>query len=134
MNLGLIAMLNQDYKQANELFGAAAGVPENADALGTYYLTKGDLQKAVTAFGDSKTNNAALARILDKDYSGARSILNDITLPDATTWYLKAVTDARTGNRNDAVANLRKAVKLDPKLANRAQSDLEFAGYDLSSL
>lgn len=134
MNLGLIAMMNSDYKQADERFGAAAGIPENADALGTLYLSTGNVQKAITAFGESKTNNAALARILDKNYSTALTILNDVSVPDATTYYLKAVAQARMNNRNDAMAELRKAVKLDPKLATRAQSDLEFAGFDLSSL
>lgn len=134
MNLGLIAMIDHDYQKANELFGASAGVPENADALGTYYLQQGDLQRAITAFGDSKTNNAALAQILSKNYSGAQDILNDIRVPDATTYYLKAVASARTGNQNDAVTNLKQAVKLDPKLVQRAQNDLEFNGIDLSYL
>lgn len=134
MNLGLIAMLNHDYSRANQFLGAAAGVPETADALGTYYMAQGDLQKAITAFGDTKTNNAALAQILNKNYSSARDILNDVKVPDATTWYLKAVADARQGSKSDAVANLRQAIKLDPKLAQRAQNDLEFNGIDLSNL
>ena len=127
-------MLNHAYSKANEFFGAAAGVPEDADALGTLYLNEGDLQKAINAFGDSKTNNAAVAQILAKNYSQAMTILDDVKVPDATTWYLKAITNARQNNRNDAVAALRQAVKLDSSLAARAQSDLEFAGYDLSSL
>ena len=36
MNLGLISLLNGDYRKANELIGAAAGVPEASDALGVY--------------------------------------------------------------------------------------------------
>ncbi len=45
MNLGLISMLNHNYTKAQEQIGAAAGVPEAADALGVYYLTQGDLAK-----------------------------------------------------------------------------------------
>lgn len=52
MNQGLISMVNKDFSRANEQLGAAAGVPENADALGVYYLTQGDVSKARTAFGD----------------------------------------------------------------------------------
>ncbi len=134
MNLGLISMLNNDYAKANELFGAAAGVPESADALGTYYLSQGDLSKAVTAFGDAKTNNAALAQILSKNYTGAKDILGSIKAPDATTYYLNAVLGARTNNQNMVMDNLRKAVKLDNTLLDRAKNDLEFASFNLSYL
>lgn len=134
MNLGLISMLNRDYAKANEQFGAAAGVPETADAMGVYYLAQGDLQKAIRTFGDQKTNNAALAQILNKDYTAARDILGDIKVPDATTYYLSAVLGARTNNQNMVMNNLRQAVKLDKNLLKRAQNDLEFANYNLSGL
>lgn len=134
MNLGLISMLNHDYSKANEQFGAAAGVPETADAMGVYYLAQGDLQKAIRTFGDQKTNNAALAQILNKNYTEARDILGAIKVPDATTYYLSAVLGARTNNQNMVINNLRQAVKLDKNLLNRAQNDLEFANYNLSIL
>lgn len=134
MNLGLISMLKNDYAKANELFGAAAGVPEAADAMGVYYLQQGDLQKAIRSFGDMKTNNAALAQILNKNYTEARDILGAIKTPDATTYYLSAVLGARTNNQNMVMNNLRQAVKLDQSMLKRAQNDLEFAKFDLSYL
>ena len=134
MNLGLISMLNHDYSKANEQFGAAAGVPEVADAMGVYYLAHGDLQKAIRTFGDQKTNNAALAQILNKNYTEARDILGAIKTPDATTYYLSAVLGARTNYQNMVMNNLRQAVKLDSSLRQRAQNDLEFANYNLSML
>ena len=134
MNLGLISMLNHDYSKANEQFGAAAGVPEVADAMGVYYLAHGDLQKAIRTFGDQKTNNAALAQILNKNYTEARDILGAIKTPDATTYYLSAVLGARTNNQNMVMNNLRQAAKLDSSLRQRAQNDLEFANYNLSML
>lgn len=134
MNKGLISMINKDYKKANELLGAAAGVPETADALGVYYLTQGEVGKAQNAFGDAKTNNAALAQILAKDYNAARNTLAAIPMPDATTYYLTAILGARTHNENMVTGNLRQAVKLDNTLRNRAKKDLEFAGYNLSFL
>lgn len=134
MNLGVISLMNHNYAQANEQFGAAAGVPELGDAMGVYYLEQGDLQKAIRSFGDAQTNNAALAQILNKDYTSATQILNNITTPDATTYYLQAVVAARTNNQTGVINNLRQAVKLDSSLAKRAQSDLEFVKYDLSYL
>lgn len=134
MNLGLVQMLNNNYTKANEQFGLAAGVPEAEDAMGVYYMTQGDIQKAIRTFGEQKTNNAALARILNKDYSGARDILGAIKTPDATTYYLSAVLGARTNNQNMVMNNLRQAVKLDKDLLQRAQNDLEFANFNLSYL
>ncbi len=134
MNMGLVAMMNNDSNKANELFGAAAGVPESADALGTYFLSKGEVQKAINAFGESKTNNAAVAQIMAKNYTAANSILDKVAAPDGTTYYLKAITAARTGANNVAMQNLQKAVKMDKNLLKRAQSDLEFANMNLSSL
>ena len=134
MNLGLVDLLNGNYAKANEQIGAATGVPEASDALGVYYLTQGDINKAVTAFGDAKTNNAALAQILAKDYPAAKSTLAGIATPDATTYYLTAILGARTNNENMVMSNLRQAVKLDSSLLKRAQKDLEFSRFNLSFL
>lgn len=134
MNLGLISMMNGDNQKANELLGAAAGIPESADALGTYYLGQGDLQKALTAFGDTKSNNAAVANIMAKNYAVAENILDNIAVPDATTAYLHAVARARQHDNSGAANYLRQAVKLNPDLLKRAQADLEFSGMDLSFL
>ena len=134
MNLGLIEMLNGNYASANELIGAAAGVPEAADALGVYYLTQGDVNKANNAFGSVKNNNSALAKILNKDYTSAQSILNSIPNPDATTYYLNAILGARTNNEGAVLSNLKKAISLDNSMLNKAKNDLEFASYNLNSL
>lgn len=132
MNLGLIEMLNGNYAKANQYFGSAAGVDELGDAMGVYYLKQGDAAAAVRAFGDTKSNNAALAQILTKDYSKAKSTLAAIDTPDATTYYLMAILGARTNNESMLNTNLRQAVRLDSSLAKRAVDDLEFANYNLS--
>lgn len=132
MNLGLIDMVRGNYTSANNHFGQAAGAPELGEALGIYYLKQGDNAAAVRAFGDSKSNNAALAQILTRDYSKARTTLAGINNPDATTYYLMAVLGARTNNENMLNTNLRQAVRLDSSLAQKAINDLEFANYNLS--
>ncbi|MDE7412894.1 MAG: hypothetical protein K2N05_03760 [Muribaculaceae bacterium] len=134
MNLGLISMIKGDYNKADAQIGAAAGVPEAADAMGVYHLMHGNVAKAVNSFGDSKTNNAALAQIMSQDYTTAKATLGGIKNPDATTYYLNAVLGARTNNEGMVMNNLRQAIKLDPKLLNRAKADLEFAKYNLSYL
>jgi tetratricopeptide (TPR) repeat protein len=134
MNLGLISLVNKDYRIANQKFGAAAGVEELDEALGTYYLMTGDNTSAVKAFGSTKSNNAALSQILTKDYSKAKSTLGAINDPDAVTYYLTAVLGARTNNDTMVSTNLRQAVKLDRSLATRAANDLEFKNFNLSAI
>ena len=134
MNMGLIELVNGNYSKANEYIGSAAGVPEANDALGVYYLTQGEVSKANTAFGSAKTNNAALAKILSKDYSSAQSILSSVQDPDATTYYLEAVVAARTNNESGVVSNLKKAIALNPAMAQKAATDLEFQNYNLSGI
>lgn len=134
MNLGLIELLNGNYNEAKRYLGAAGGQQGLGDALGVYYLKMGDNAAAARAFGDIKSNNAALSQILTKNYTKAKSTLAGINNPDATTYYLMAVLGARTNNENMLLTNLRQAIKLDNKMAAQAANDLEFANFNLSSL
>ena len=134
MNLGLVKMLNKDYAGARESFGSAAGVEGLNDAMGVYYIKQGDYQTAVKAFGDSKTNNAALAQILVNDYSAAQATLDAVKNPNGTTYYMKAIVAARTSNEQGVYANLRKAVQLDSSLKAKAAVDKEFANYNVANL
>lgn len=129
MNQGLVSLVNKDFAAAKNSFSNAAGLEGLGDALGVYYLTQGDNAAAVKAFGASKTNNAALAQILTKDYASAKSTLNAVANPDATTYYLMAVLGARTNNASMVETNLKKVAELDTELAARAQNDLEFANF-----
>ncbi len=134
MNQGLIAMANRDYATANRLFGNAAGLSELNDARGLYLLKSGNTADAAKAFAGSKTNNAALAQLLNMDYSAAQRTLSAIATPDATTYYLSAVLGARTNNSQMVSENLRKAINLDRTLAAKALNDLEFAKFDISNI
>lgn len=134
VNLGLMELLNGNYAAAKNYFGTAAGPAALNDALGVYYLKTGDNAVAARAFADSKSDNAALAQILTKDYTKAKQTLDAIAAPDAVTYYLKAILGARTNNEQAVVNNLRKAISLDNKLAAKAATDLEFANFNIASL
>ncbi len=129
MNLGLIALVKGDKASAESYLGKAAGAEGLNEALGNLYIAQGKYAQAVTAFGDLKTNSAALAQILAKDYNKARATLDGVKNADAYTDYLKAVLGARTNNPSAVTSNLKKAVAADPTLAKKAASDLEFAKY-----
>jgi len=125
-NLGLIALKEGDLASAESYLGKATGAPTSAVALGNLYLAKGQYDRAESTFGDVKTNSAALAQILNKDYSKAKTTLSGIATPDAYTDYLTAILGARTGNSSLAVESLKSAIQKDPSLAKRAAKDLEF--------
>lgn len=129
MNLGLIALTKGDQAKAQQLFGSASGVAELGEALGVLYLKQGEWAKAANSFGSVKSNNAALAQILTKDYSKASHTLNAVPNPDATTSYLKAIVAARTNDANGVVSNLKTAIAKDSSMAKEAAKDLEFAKF-----
>lgn len=129
MNLGLIALNKGDKAAAESYLGKASGAKELNEALGNLYVAQGQYDKAVNAFGSTKTNSAALAQILAKDYNKAKSTLAGVEKPDAYTEYLMAVLGARTNNASMVTSSLKNAVAKDPTLAKKAASDLEFAKY-----
>ena len=133
MNLALIAMTKGDVAKAEQLLGNASGADGLNEALGVLYLKQGEYQKAVNSFGQIKSNNAALAQILVKDYSKASQTLDGVAEPDAITSYLKAVVSARTNNSNGVISNLKTAIAADKSLASAAASDLEFSKYATNS-
>ncbi|MDD2560658.1 MAG: hypothetical protein PHE04_08350, partial [Bacteroidales bacterium] len=99
------------------------------EALGMLYIKKGDYANAVKAFGDLKSNNAALAQILAKDYSKAKTTLAGVETPDAETYYLQALVGARTNNRAEVLDGLKKSIAQDSAMAKKAANDVEFAKY-----
>ena len=129
INLGLLALTRGERDKAQQLIGGASDVAELGEALGMLYLEQGDYAKAVSSFGAAKTNNAALAQILTKDYSKASQTLNAVTRPDATTDYLKAIVSARTNDAAGVISNLKAAIGKKRSLAREAANDLEFAKY-----
>jgi Tfp pilus assembly protein PilF len=129
LNMGLIAFTKGDIPTAQQYFGRASGVSELNNAMGLLAVANGNYSQAVTSFGNTASNNAALAQILTRDYSRAQATLNAVGNPNATTAYLKAIVAARTNNANDVVSNLTQAIRLDSSLARQAAIDLEFVRY-----
>ena len=133
MNLGLVALAKGDKNAAEEYLGKAAGAKELGETLGNLYIAQGQYERAVNSFGDAKTNSAALAQILAKDYNKAKNTLANIEKPDAYTDYLMAVLGARTNNQSMLTSSLKNAVAKDSSLAKKAATDLEFAKYFTNS-
>ena len=106
MNLGLVALAKGDKNAAEAYLGKAAGAKELGETLGNLYIAQGQYERAVNSFGDAKTNSAALAQILAKDYNKAKNTLANIEKPDAYTDYLMAVLGARTNHQSMLTSSL----------------------------
>lgn len=133
-NLALVALATgADDTTINSYLGGAAGSEGLKEAQGILYLRQGQYAKAVTAFGDLKTNNAALAQLLTKDYNKAKSTLDAVAQPNAETSYLKALVGARTNNKDQVVSGLSAAIKADKSYVKKTLTDVEFSKYLLDA-
>ena len=128
VNLGLLALNDGDVAKATSLIAQGSTLPGVGQVLGYLYLSQGDYAKAETTYGDYASNNAAVAQILNRNYSKALATLSAVAKPNALTEYLRAIIGARTNDASSAVVALQKAVALDPSLRTQIANDLEFAG------
>lgn len=128
-NLGLIELAKGNVANAETYLSKSTGANTADEALGNLYIKQGQYDRAVAAFGDTKSNSAALAQILAKDYNKAKNTLNSVKNPDAYTDYLMAIVGARTNNANLVKSSMQKVAQKDAALAAKAQNDREFAKY-----
>ena len=128
-NLGLIELTKGNVANAETYLSKSTGANTANEALGNLYIKQGQYDRAVQAFGDTKTNSAALAQILAKDYNKAKSTLSAVKNPDAYTNYLMAIVGARTNNADLVKSSMDKVKQQDAALAAKAQNAREFAKY-----
>ena len=128
-NMGLCELVKGNVANAETYLSKSTGANTANEALGNLYIKQGQYDRAVNAFGDTKTNSAALAQILAKDYNKAKNTLEAVKNPDAYTDYLMAIVGARTNNADLVKSSMAKVAQKDASLAAKAQNDREFAKY-----
>ena len=128
-NLGLVELVKNNVAAAETYLGKATGANAANEALGNLYIKQGQYQRAVNAFGDAKTNSAAQAQILAKDYNKAKATLEAIKDKDAMTDYLMAIVGARTNNESLVKSSIKSAIAKDASFATKAANDREFAKF-----
>ncbi len=128
-NLALIELNKGNVSAAETYMGKASGANGFNEAMGCLNIAKGSYQQAASAVNGVKSNSAALAQILNKDYAAAKSTLNGVQNSNAYTSYLKAIVAARTNDAAGVNSNLKDAVSKDASLKARAAKDLEFASF-----
>lgn len=128
-NLALMALKSGDVAKAETYLSKGTGSDTFKEVMGNLNIAKGNYTQAASDLAGVNTNSAALAQILAKDYTSAKTTLSKIKNADATTSYLQAVLAARTGDASALSSSLKNAIQQDATLAARAAKDLEFAKY-----
>ena len=101
-NLGLLALQQGDMLSAESYIAKASNANGLNEVLGNLHLAQGKYAQAEQDFGRVQSNSAALAQILNNNYQAAASTLKNVKNADATTDYLRAILNARTGKTADA--------------------------------
>ncbi|MFT4985675.1 MAG: Flp pilus assembly protein TadD [Flavobacteriales bacterium] len=130
-NLGVIARLNGDKEEAEELFrDALSAGPDASYNLGIVNIQTGDYAEAVSNMSGSDTFNSALAQLLSGSKDGASSALTKSSDNDsAMGLYLKAIIAARNDDEAGAKSMLSAAVAKDSSLGAKAMMDAEFIKF-----
>ena len=128
-NLALMSLKSGDVAKAETYLAKGSGSNTFKEVMGNLNIAKGNYTQAASDLAGVNTNSAALAQILAKDYTSAKTTLSKIKNADATTSYLQAVLAARTGDVSSLASSLKDAIQKDPTLATRAANDLEFAQF-----
>lgn len=128
-NLALMSLKSGDVAKAETYLAKGSGSNTFKEVIGNLNIAKGNYTQAASDLAGVNTNSAALAQILAKDYTSAKTTLSKIKNADATTSYLQAVLAARTGDASSLASSLKDAIQKDPTLATRAANDLEFAQF-----
>ncbi|MBS7400105.1 MAG: hypothetical protein KIG92_07440 [Prevotella sp.] len=126
-NLALIALRNGNIAEAESNLSKAINANGFGEVMGNLNIAKGNYATAVKNFEGSKSNSAALAQILNKDYAAAVATLKDQKNADALSDYLMAIVQNRQGNTAAAQDYLNSAIKKNSALSQYADNDLEFA-------
>lgn len=130
-NMG-VAFRNQGkYKDAESYYLLAKSFGANETInLGNIKVKQGDYTSALAYYGSANgcTYNSALANTLAGNYDAAVKNI-DCSKQDASTYYLKAIVGARSGNLDMLTTNLTRAIKEDPSYRETAKNDLEFRKY-----
>lgn len=131
-NLGWASMMLEDYDKAKDYFTSVSNPgKETNDGLGVLAVMDGDYQAAANYFGNTPSYNAALTKVLNKDYQGAKTMLDGITETDVPckVAYLKGIVGSYLGDETYMWNGLTKAIEIHPGLKEVLATDMVFAKY-----
>ena len=144
-NKGIVELFSNDKVAATATFSKALEASPNTDTkkgieagLGAAEIMNGNYPSAISKLGnagdaiENSMFNLGLAQLLNKDFTNAEKSLESaiyINKEDALAYYCAAIAAARQDNVENIAIQLKEAIKLDAKLADKALNDLEFVSY-----
>lgn len=130
-NLAAIAGVNDDRDKARGLLEEASGAGSEVNYNhGILDIKAGNYDDAISNFGGDASFNKALAQLLNKDETSAKSTVESSEEAEtAHGYYLLAIVGARQDKLDDIVKNLQNAFAQDASMKQKASQDREFMKY-----
>ena len=130
-NLGAVARMKGNLTDAKRMLSSASGagdaVKYNKAILA---IQEGNYSQAVSNFSGENTVNAALAKLLNGDANGAKTILNNANDDSAVAHYVVGDCQCPRRQRGRSQATPRYGRPKDASLSAKASADLEFRDLD----
>lgn len=126
-NVAAIKRREGDVDGAMKLLNEANGAGDEVNYnKGIIKIQKGDYNSAISNMGRNNTLNMALAKLLNGDSNGAKTVLDNSGDDSAIASYVYAIACARLGDGAGAKRHLTDAITKDGSLREKASKDLEF--------
>jgi Flp pilus assembly protein TadD len=124
-NLGIAQLRSGSTSDASKSFAQANSTSAKQN-LAAIAIINGDYSSASTTLEGTNLFNEALAKYLNNNLNGAKSVLEKVNDTTGKASYLKAVIAAKEGNTNNITGYLTDAFAKDSTLKAKAQNDVAF--------
>ncbi|MDR2293144.1 MAG: hypothetical protein LBE11_06680 [Prevotellaceae bacterium] len=124
-NLGIAQLCSGNATDAAKSFSQANSTSAKQN-LAAISIINGDYTSAATTLEGTNLFNEALAKYLNNNLNGAKSVLEKVKDTTGKASYLKAVIAAKEGNTSNITNYLSDAFAKDATLKAKAQNDISF--------
>jgi len=133
-NMGILYFLDGKKEEAKKAFQSSQKAQiepvTQSYNLGLYKILDGDYAGAIEAMGNRSCDyGVALAQLLSKNYSAAKTSLECLQPKDAKAYYLLAIISARQNNVKEMLSHLAQAIEWDNSYKKEAFKDPEFKKF-----
>ena len=129
-NVAALQRQDGDLDGAMKLLNEAAGAgPEVNYNKGIILIQKGDYTSAISNMGRENSVNLALAKLLNGDAAGAKTVLENANDDSAIASYVMAIACARLNDAAGVKRHVDAALAKDGTLRAKAAKDLEFRNF-----
>ncbi|MDR1553959.1 MAG: tetratricopeptide repeat protein [Prevotellaceae bacterium] len=124
-NLGIAQLSSGNTTDAAKSFAQANSTAAKQN-LAAVAIINGDYKSAATTLEGTNSLNEALAKYLNNNLNGAKSVLEKVKDTTGKASYLKALIAVKEGNTSNIASYLSDAFAKDATLKAKAQNDISF--------